>query len=311
MSSYTSILENFTIDTLPDLDTVALGALELFEGTDVPDVDLYRFKRPLVVGSGNAAITGRLLFDDVDAVFADESTYVEKLTSIPSIDGAFLISASGSKHAIPIMERLTQADIPVALLTNTPDSPASAFLPPENVFVFPKNREPYTYNTSTYMGMLFSKTHENPGRIRAFIESTVIPAIPEDLASHSAFFFILPQRFSEMRGMFQTKFDELFGPMIVGRIFTLEQTKHAKTVIPHPSELFVSFGEENAVFGDPARRLTIPLPEDCDYAGMMAIAYVFIGHIQRQLTPWYKERIAAYAKETSTAFGTKIDPIVS
>jgi hypothetical protein len=310
MPSYKSILENFTIETLPDLDTVALGALELFEATDVPDVDLYRFSRPLVLGSGNAAITGRLLFDDVDAIFADESTFAEKLTSIPSIDGAFLISASGSKHAIPIVERLRQAHIPVVLLTNTHDSPAAAFLPEESVFVFPKNREPYTYNTSTYMGMLLAKTHENPGRLRGFIESTVIPAIPQDLASHEAFFFILPQRFSEMRGMFATKFDELFGPMVMGRIFTLEQTKHAKTVIPHPSELFVTFGEENTAFGDPAHRLMIPLPGECDYAGMMAIAYVFIGHIQRQLTPWYKDRIVAYAKETSAVFGTRIDPIV-
>src|SRR5690348_13359996 len=88
-------VKTFTENELPDLDVVTLAALELFEQTELPQVDFKEFKRPLVVGSGNAAVTGKLVFNDVDAVFADESSYVQKLASIPSIDGAFLISASG------------------------------------------------------------------------------------------------------------------------------------------------------------------------------------------------------------------------
>ena len=304
------ILDTFTIDELPNLDTVVLGALELFVTAKLPEADLTQFKRPLVVGSGNAAVTGKLLFDDVDAVFADESSYLAKLANIPSIDGAFLISASGGKHAIEIGKILAERNIPFELLTNNENAPAKELLPPTSVHVFPKNREPYTYNTSTYLGMILSKTSEDPKEITSFIQNDVVPLIPLNLASYDAFYLMVPDVFTEVREMFKTKFDELFGPKLMARVFTFEQTKHAKTVIQGKRELFVSFGEENTTFGNPEHRLTIPLPQDSDYGAMMAIGYYFIGQIQKQFPPYYKERIVAYAQETSTAFGSTILPIV-
>lgn len=304
------ILQTFTDDSLPDLDVVTEGALELFASIEVPVVDLKQFNRPLVVGSGNAAVTGKLLFDTVDAVFADESSYLQKLDTIESIDGAFLLSASGGKHAVEIAKVLRDRGIKTLLLTNNEQAKAKEFLDESSVIVFPKNREPYTYNTSTYMGMILSKTHESPLSISSYIQSEVLPLIPNSFASYDAFYFIVPQRFNDVREMFKTKFDELFGPKVMGRIFTMEQTKHAKTVIPADNELFVSFGVDNTVFGKPENRLYIPLPEEGDYAAMMAIGYVFIGHIQKQLRPYYKERIEAYTKETSEAFGSTINVIV-
>lgn len=310
MENYKEILQTFTANTLPDLDVVTLGALELFSKEKLPFVNFRQFKRPLVVGSGNAAVTGKLLFDDVDAVFADESSYLRKLSAIDSIDGAYLLSASGGKHAIEIAQVLKERGIECILLTNNENAPARQFLPASSVHVFPKNREPYTYNTSTYMGMILSKTHENPIAISLFINAHVLPLIPSNFSSYDAFYFIVPAEFNDVREMFKTKFDELFGPKLMARIFTLEQTKHAKTVIPLQNELFVSFGEADELFGAPQNRLNIPLPEEADYAAMMAIGYVFIGHIQKQLHPYYKERIAAYTKETSEAFGSVISPIV-
>jgi hypothetical protein len=310
MNNNRTILDSFTLQSLPDLDVVTLGALELFTDVDLPDVDLHQFKRPLVVGSGNAAVTGKLMFDDVDAIFADESSYIQKLDTMRVIDGAFVISASGGKHAVQIVKELAERSIPTILLTNNEDAPAAAFMPAASVHVFPKNREPYTYNTSTYMGMILSKTCEDPQGILDFIQTNIAPIIPQDLASHEAFFLIVPEEFTNVRELFQTKFDELFGPRVMGRIFTTEQTKHAKTVIPLQSELFISFGKENLVFGSSANRLTIPLPHNSSYAAMMAIGYFVIGHIQKQLQPFYKERIAAYAQETSEAFGSTINPIV-
>ncbi len=310
MQENTEILKTFTKDTLPDLDTVVFGALELFQTVELPEVDLTQFKRPLVVGSGNAAVTGKLLFDDVDAVFADESSYVAKLANIPSIDGAFLISASGGKHAIEIGNALAQRALPFELLTNNENAPARELLPPSSVHVFPKNREPYTYNTSTYLGMILSKTSEDPKEILTFIYEHVVPAVPHNLASYDAFYLTVPDEFTEVREMFKTKFDELFGPKLMARVFTFEQTKHAKTVIQGNRELFVSFGEPNTVFGNPEHRLTITLPTDVDYGAMMAIGYYFIGQIQKQFPPYYKQRIEAYAKETSESFGSIINPIV-
>ncbi len=310
MGKSEEVVRTFTNESLPDLDTVTLGALELFTHTDVPDVDFLQFKRPLVVGSGNAAVTGRLLFDDVDAIFADETSYVQKLSVIDSIDGAFLLSASGGKHAIEIAQFLAEKNIPTILLTNNESAPAKAFLPESNVYVFPKNREPYTYNTSTYMGMLLSKTCENPDTLITHIAEVVDPLIPTNFASYEAFYFMVPEHFTDVRELFKTKFDELFGPKLMARIFTFEQTKHAKTVIGSQDELFVSFGVENTLFGNEKNRLHIPLPHDCDYVALMAIGYYFIGHIQKQLPPYYKERIAGYIEETSTAFGSKMNVIV-
>ena len=303
-------LRSFTLDSLPDLDIVTLAALELFEDEQLPEVDFRQFKRPLVVGSGNAAVTGKLLFDDVDAVFADESSYLEKLVAVHSIDGAFLLSASGGKHAIEIAKTLTERSLPVVLLTNNANAPAGEYIQPGAVHVFPKNREPYTYNTSTYMGMILSKTHEDPQTIFQFIQSSLQQVIPTNLAKSDAFYFLVPTEFNDVRELFKTKFDELFGPRLMARIFTVEQTKHAKTVIPGDNELFVSFGEENFFFGKPENRLFVPLPPDADYASMMAVGYYFIGLIQKQFPPYYKERIVAYAQETSEAFGSVISPIV-
>lgn len=310
MDKALQILASFTKESLPDLDVVTFGALELFATAKLPHVNFKKFSRPLVVGSGNAAVTGKLLFDDVDAVFADESSYIQKLATIPSIDGAFLLSASGGKHAIEIGEVLKERGIPTVLLTNNENAPAKAFFDESSVFVFPKNREPYTYNTSTYMGMILSKTNEDTQEIESFIQKEVLARIPNNFASYDAFYFVVPAQFTDVREMFKTKFDELFGPKVMGRIFTLEQTKHAKTVIPLENELFVSFGEENTVFGKPENRLFIPLPQEADYATMMAVGYVFIGNIQKQLPPYYKERIEAYTKETGEAFGSTINPVV-
>jgi hypothetical protein len=255
-------------------------------------------------------VVGKLLFDDVDAVFADESSYKEKLAAISAIDGAFLLSASGSKHAVTIARDLMDRGVPTVLITNSLAAPASQIVGEESTFVFPKNREPYTYNTSTYMGMLLAKTFEDEDEIATHIAEKVLPHIPQNLASYGAFYFIIPEHFAAQGEMLQTKFNELFGPKVVARIFTLEQTKHAKTVIPRDDELFVSFGVDNSLFGKQENRLYIPLPDGADYVAMMAIGYVFVGHIQRQLHPYYKERIEEYCKETSSAFGSTITPVV-
>lgn len=303
-------LKTFTVTSLPDLDTVTLGALELFEATKLPEIDFSLFTRPLIVGSGNAAVVGRLLFDESDAVFADESTFLQKLSATPAIDGAVLISASGSKHAVTIARTLQERGISTILLTNNEHAPAKDIVGDSHTYVFPKNREPYTYNTSTYMGMLLSKTYEDEKEVKDFIESKVIPIIPGDLTKYGAFYLMVPDRFGLQKEMLETKFNELFGPKLMARVFTLEQTKHAKTVIERDDEVFVSFGVENELFGKPENRLFVPLPEGADYVAMMAIGYVFVGHIQKQFPPFYKERISKYCEETSVAFGTTILPVV-
>lgn len=303
-------LQTFDEGNLPDLDTVVLGALEFFAETPVPRLETDSLRRPLVVGSGNAAVVGKVLFGGTRAVFADESTFEYMLSVYDDIDGVVVISASGSKHAIDIVKEAAGQSVPTFLITTNPVAPAAEYLKEGHVQIFPKTREPYTYNTSTYLGMLLSQTGEDAGAIVAFIEKEVAPVIPDTFSNFDAFFLLVPPEFNALREMFTTKFDELFGPKVAGRVFTLEQTKHAKTVVHSDSEYFISFGEENTLFGESDARLTIPLPEKCSAATMMAIGYYVIGRAQKQLPPYFKEHIESYTKEASEIFGHAIKPIV-
>lgn len=303
------ILNTFDESSLPDLDVAVLGALELFSKSPLPSFPTISYTRPLVVGSGGAAVTGKILFEDADAAFADESTYEKALHVVSAIDGAVLVSASGGKHAIRVARFLQERGVPITLITNNSDAPAKKFVNEGDVIVFPKNREPYTYNTSTYLGMILASTREDPSSILSFITEYVVPAIPDSLSHYDAFFIMIPSQYDALGEMFSIKFDELFGPKVNGRVFTLEQAKHAKTVISSEKECFIHFGGKQDIFGDPDRRVEIPLPAVADFGAMMAIGYCVIGHIQKQHRPYFKENIAEYVKKASKMFSKEISTI--
>lgn len=284
------------------LDECVLNALQLFLDQEPSALQLPLFKRPLVVGSGNAAITGKILFEDTDAVFTDESNYLQKLKIVKNIDGCVLISASGGKHAPLIAKELQKRKKQVILLTTNVNAPAREYV--DEMVVFPKNAEPYTYNTSTYLGMIFAKTRENPQKILKGLQKI---KIPEHLEKYDAFFLIVPPEFDLIREMFLTKFDELFGSKVSGRVFTVEQAKHAKTVVPSDKELFVGFGWKNTLFGK--HRWDIALPKDVGYGALMAIGYYVIGQIQKQHPPYFKQNIEKYCRETSKVFGEGIEVV--
>jgi len=297
----------FTVDDLPDLDECVMAALHLYKKEKPPKLVMPPFKRPLVVGSGNAAVTGRILFSQSDATFATESTYQEVLERSPSIDGAVIIAASGSKSSVGIAQFLAEKKIKTVLLTNTKDSEASVYT--DEVMVFPKNREPYTYNISTYLGMILAKTGEDPAMIEDHLTNVVIPLLSQNLSYYDAFFFVVPAHVDAIRKMIRVKFAELFGSKVIARAYTPKEAWHSKTVVLSEKEFFIVFGSENAAFGT-KNQLSIPLPENAGYGAMMAIAYFVIGRIQAAHPPYFKENIAEYVKKTSEHFGKEIPPIV-
>jgi len=308
-------LENFSINNLPDLDTVVLGALELFAEAALPKVDVSMYKRPLVVGSGNAEATGRIIFEKADAIFASESTYKEKLQEIPAIDGVVLISASGEKHAPIIAHASGKLGKHVTLITSSRGSSASTELDhehPYDEYVFPKNREPYTYNTSTYMAMILGSSGEDPQEVHDFITDVVDKVVLPNFNDFNSYYLIVPARFNGIIRMLQVKFIELFGRTVARDVETAEYVAHATTVVPG-DELFISFGtekEKNTTWGKETRRLHIPLPENADYAMMMAVSYYIIGKIQKARPQLFKENIEVYMKEASKAFGHELKVIV-
>ena len=299
-----NIMQEFTLKTLPNLDIAVLAALELLNKEELPIVNL-QLKKALVIGSGNALVTGKIMFEETDAIFADESTYERKLKGIKHV---VLISASGSKHAIKLAEKLKKLKISLKLLTCNEEAPAKEFINSKNIFFFPKNREPYTYNVSTYLSMILSKTKENPKEILEFIQTKIDQNVPKDLSKYNSFFIIIPKKFELLREMFLNKFDELFGAVISARVFTSEQIRHGKTIVPSNKELFISIGEENNIYG--SERLNLPLPQNADYAAVMAIGYYLIGKIQEQNKHYFKNNLLTYTKEISKIFNQEIKPIV-
>ncbi len=306
------ILNNFHIDTIPNLDVVVLAALELFQAQNIPKIDVSMYQRPLVVGSGNAEATGRIIFEDSDAIFASESNFEEKLQSIAAIDGVVLISASGSKHAPVIARRAKELGKHVTLITNTPGSPASLELDHSHTHdesILPKNREPYTYNTSTYMGMILGKTGEDPAAIEKFIHESIAKIEWPDFSKYNKYYLIVPPQFSGIIRMLQVKFIELFGRNIARDVETSEYVRHATTVAPS-DELFISFGEENTSWGDAQHRLHVPLPDNAGYGAMMAVGYYTIAQIQKAYPNYFKDNIESYTEMVSELFGQLIAPIV-
>jgi len=302
-------LTKFTLDIIPGLDVAVLGALELFQKEKLPELNTKKYKRPLVVGSGNAEATGRIIFEDTDAVFASESNFESKLKHIPDIDGVILISASGGETRADYSKYAKDFGKSVTLITNNPNAEANKFIGDDKIFVFPKNREPYTYNTSTYLGMILGKTNEDPEKIREFIQQEIDTLTLPDFSRYDKYFIIIPPKFSGIIRILEVKFIELFGRRIARDVETSEYMKHAVTVVPS-NELFVSFGEENTMWGEPDQRLHIPLPENAGYAMMMAIGYYVIAQIQKQHPPYFKENIALYVEKASKVFGSEIKVIV-
>lgn len=288
---------------LMDLDACVLNGLEFLSRQKLQSIDA-QDSRIVVIGSGNAEVAGKIIFKGRDATFADEGNYIEELTKAGR-GTCCVISASGGKHSPAICKYAKEHGFKVVLLTNTPKSLAEAYA--DKTIVFGKMEEPYTYNFTTYMGMILGQTKEDPKLILNNIKK-MEKKIPKNLGKYKSFFFIIPSRFDFMKEMLRTKFDELFGPKIGVRLYTMEQTKHAKTIVSDDKELFISVGEKNKVFGK--NKLNIDFDEDLSYANFIASMYFMIGKIQRANKPYFKDNIDKYVKQSSKIFGQKIDSIV-
>jgi hypothetical protein len=135
------------------LDTTVMKTLDFFQNQkNLTPIQTENFRFPLVLGSGNAIETGKILFRKNPALFASESDAPDKI-GLSEIQEIVVISASGSKHA-PILIDLAHEHKKVAhLISSTPNSEASGKA--DHSYIFPKISEPYTYNTSTYFGYIY------------------------------------------------------------------------------------------------------------------------------------------------------------
>lgn len=281
-----------------NLDKSVMDALDFFSENVPPKLDLEKFSLPMVIGSGNAYNTGMILFTGKAAVFADESNFKEMIASYePVIDKglmrqAIIISASGEKDSVWETELAKKSGLETILLTCGKDSSATKIA--DNVFAYRKIAEPYTYNVSTYLGMILSATQENTAEIKKFIQGL---EIPENFSAYEGYSFVLPDKFANICPMIDIKKSELFGSHVSLRAFPEGHARHAKFVIPSEKELVISMGSKNEFFGHKDHRWNISLPDNADFGTVLCLTYFLTGKIQESKPPYFKKNIENYCND--------------
>ena len=291
-----------TNNQLVTLDENVLRTLDFFAQNPPPSLDINQFKSPFVVGSGNAFNTGAIIFSGKDAVLADESNFesIIKSSNIHTSDGQLrdmvVISASGAKDSVWEVELAKKYGLKATLLTTKALSDAAKIA--DEVIVFKSIDEPYTYNTSTYMGMILAATHEDPTKIKEIILSL---KFTDNFEKYLAYSFVVPNKFMQICPMLDIKRDELFGSYLSLRSFSQGHARHAKYIHRNPNELVMTLGQENQFFGEPSHRWDISFPDNFNFAGIMAITYYIVGRIQTAKPPYFMENIKRYVLEDGPA----------
>ncbi len=283
---------------IPDLDEIVLETLDFFSKNPPPSFNPKDYDLPFVVGSGNAYNTGLIIFSEQAAIFADESNFrtilpaFEKAVTNKLITQAVIISASGGKDSVWEIELAKKYGLQTTLITTKAESQAAKIA--DKIFAFKSIDEPYTYNTSTYMGMILGATHENITNIQGAIKSL---KFPENFNEYKSYSFVLPDKFSAICPMLDIKRHELFGPQVSLRAFPEGHARHAKFVIRTKNELVISINEKNEFFGDPESRWNISLDQNVNFAMIMAVTYYIVGKIQKSKPPYFKENIGNYVSD--------------
>ncbi|MCX6794672.1 MAG: hypothetical protein NTY31_01610 [Candidatus Falkowbacteria bacterium] len=290
---------------LPSLNEIVLAALDFFTKNKPPRLDLRRFNFPIVVGSGNAYNAGLAIFGSRPAIVASESNFKQTLKNYQGlikskqIAQALIISASGEKDSVWETKLAKKYGLKMILLTCNGDSSAAKIA--AETIVFRKLPEPYTYNTSTYLGMFLAVSGEKAADIKKFISGL---KLVKNLRDYQAYAFILPDEFAALTPMLEIKKHELFGPHLSLRAFTYGEARHAKFVHPWNKELVISLGA-NKYFGAKNHRLEIKLPSGANIGLVMALSYYLIGLIQEIKPPYFTRDISRFCQIGSRAYGQK------
>lgn len=296
------ITKNMTNITLPNIDETVIAALDFFSKNPPKKLDLKKYKNSIVVGSGNAYNIARAIFSTSAIAISNESDFKETLAEQKQliktglINKSIIISASGEKDSIWEIKLAKKYGLKTVLLTCNANSGASLLA--DKVIVYQKLSEPYTYNVSTYLGMLLSITGEKAIDIKKYIMGLKLP----DFKRYKAYSFILPDKVASIVPMLEIKRDELFGPFVSLRAFSFGGARHAKFVNNSKDELVISLGE-NKYFGLPENRWEIKIPSKIQLGLAMALNYYLIGKIQSTKKPYFKKNIAKYCQEGPSAYG--------
>lgn len=301
-------LDTFNESNIPSLDEVLLWALELFQTKKINKLNLSWFKKPLIAGSWNAIATARIIFSNKNVIFCDASNFNELINN--DIDWLIIMSASWEKHAETFANIAIKKWIKTKLVTCNNNSTTQAIIWKENVVVTPKNREPYTYNTSTYLWWILAITWESAFSVQTYIQDEIDPILKQfDFSKFNWYLLITPDKFSWINQLFIVKFIELFWRKIARDVFSYEQIKHAITVIPNKDELCITFWEWELLYE--GNILNIPLPKNSNIWTIMSIWYYLIWKIQNSYPQYFKKNIWNYINSINkTEFWKNVKVIV-
>ncbi len=283
---------------IQNLNNIVNEALVFFAKNYPEKLNLKNLNFPLVIGSGNAYNTGQILFSDQSALFANESNLKEiiknygELFKKKIIKDAVIISASGAKDSVWEIKAAKKLKLKTLLLTCEATSPAAKIA--DKVIVYDKLPEPYSYNVSTYLGMILSHSGENPKKIINFIKN-IQP--DKNFKKYSSYAFILPDEYLTIGRIILAKTDEIFGGHIGVRAFSAGDARHAKFINRDRKELVISLGVDNKFFGSPESRLNIDLPKYSGPALMFCLVYALLGKIQELKPPYFKNNIKKYCQD--------------
>jgi len=275
-------LSQYVLDGLVFLDEQkGQGRLPQIPGLERPT---------LVVGSGNAHVTGRIIYAGQPAVFADQDDYETLYNAMGFIEDVVVISASGEKDAAVSTRFFADKSMRPLLITCNPNAPAAEFA--REAIVFPRRDEPPTYNVSTYLGIIIGRSGESPSEILRTVKAL---ELPPNIADYDAYFMLIPNRLKPASGLFNIKFREIFGANVYGKAASIGDANHGLFVTESEKELVINLGFEDDTWG--ANRLNVPLPADAGPGLLMAVGYYIIGKIQEKKPPWFVENIMPYIEK--------------
>ncbi len=188
---------SFSENNLLSLDEVVLWALELFQTKKIKKLDISNFSKPLIAWSWNAIVTAKIIFAWTNALFCDETNFSDYINK--DIDWLIITSASWEKHAAIFAKKAKEKAIKTKLLTCNKNSNTEKIIWEKNTSVTPKNREPYTYNTSTYLWWILTVTWENPKIIQNYIETKIDPILEKiNFSNYDSYLLATPNKFAQV-----------------------------------------------------------------------------------------------------------------
>jgi hypothetical protein len=283
---------------ITNLDQVTINALEFFKNNPPQKLNLKNKRFPFVVGSGNAYNTAHILFAQNPAIITSESNFKEILFNYKPLikkglsKEAVIISASGEKDSVWETKLAKKTKLKTTLITCSKNSTSAKIA--DQVKVFKKLPEPYTYNVSTYIAMILASTGEKTDYILKQIKKL---KFPQNFKDYKAYSFILPDKYQSIAPMLEIKQRELFGPKLNIQAFSQGEARHAKYIIPWEKELVISIGEKNKHFGEKNSRWDIDLPKNHNYVFILSLTYYIIGKIQEAKPDYFKKNIENYTQD--------------